>query len=109
MEKDKLELEIYKRPQREEKDRTFEIDSFIETNNEFWKEAGILIENQEPKNDKSKILESTLEIKSLKGKMKQILNNTQNKTLETHNAQTMVSFTVESQIKVNRNRITTRD
>ena len=52
MEKDKLELEIYKRPQREEKDRTFEIDSFIETNKEFRKEAEILIENEEPKNDK---------------------------------------------------------
>ena len=37
LEKDKLELEIYKRTQREEKDRTFEIDSFIETNNNHRK------------------------------------------------------------------------
>ena len=95
MEKDKLELEIYKRTQRKEKDRTFEIDSFIETNKEFWKEAEILIENEEPKNDKSQILELTLEIKSFKEKMEQILNNTQNKTLETHNAQTIVSPAVE--------------
>ena len=109
LERDKLELEIYKRTQREEKDRTFEIDSFIETNKEFWKEAEILIENEEPKNDKSKILELTLEIKSLKEKMEQILNNTQNKSLETHNAQTIVSPTVESEIKVNRNRITKTD
>ena len=41
--------------------------------------------------------------------MEQISNNTQNKTLETHNAQTRVSPTVESQIKVNRNRITKTD
>ena len=72
LEKDKLELEIYKRMQREEKDRTFEIDSFIETSKEFRKEAEILIENEEQKNDKSKIQELTLEIESLKEKMEQI-------------------------------------
>ena len=46
LENDKLELDICKRTQRKEKDRTFEEDSCIETNNEFWKEAGILIENE---------------------------------------------------------------
>ena len=62
LERDKLELEIYKRTQREEGDRTFEVDSFIETNNEFWKGAEILIENEEQQDDKSKIQELTLEI-----------------------------------------------
>ena len=71
MEKDILVLEIYKRTQREKKDRTFEIDSFIETNKEFWKEAEIIIENEEPKNDKSKILELTLDIQSYKIKKKE--------------------------------------
>ena len=35
LERDKLERDIYKINQRKEEDRTFEIDSFIETNNEF--------------------------------------------------------------------------
>ena len=68
LERDKLEQDIYKINQRKEEDRTFEIDSFIETNNEFWKEAEILIENEEQKNDKSKIQELNLEIESLKKK-----------------------------------------
>ena len=71
LERDKLERDIYKITRREEKDRTFKIDSFIETNNEFWNVAQILIENEEQKNDKSKIQELTLEIKSLKEKMEQ--------------------------------------
>ena len=61
LERDKLERDIYKRTQWKG-DRTFEVDSFIETNNEFWKGAEILIENEEQKNDKSKIQELTLEI-----------------------------------------------
>ena len=39
LERDKLERNIYEINQRTEEDRKFEIDSFIETNNEFWKEA----------------------------------------------------------------------
>ena len=35
----------------------------------FWNEAEILIENEEQKNDKSKIQELTLEIESLIEKM----------------------------------------
>ena len=49
LERDKLERDLYDINQRKEEDRTFEIDSFIETNNEFWKEAEILIENEEQK------------------------------------------------------------
>ena len=41
--------------------------------------------------------------------MEQILKSTQNKIVETHNAQNIVSPTVESQIIVNRNRITKTD
>ena len=41
--------------------------------------------------------------------MEKIFNNTQNKTLETHTAQTIVSSTVESEMKVNKNRITKTD
>ena len=41
--------------------------------------------------------------------MEQILKSTQNKIVETHNAQNIVSPTVKSQIKVNRNRITKTD
>ena len=41
--------------------------------------------------------------------MEQILKSTQNKIVETHNAQNIVNPTVESQIKVNRNRITKTD
>ena len=100
LERDKLELEIYKRTQREEGDRTFEVDSFIETNNKFWKGAEILIENEEQKNDKSKIQELTLEIESLKEKMEQILKSTQNETLKTPNAQNIVNLEAESQVKV---------
>ena len=62
LERDKLERDTYKITQRKEGDRTFEVDSFIETNNEFWKGVEILIENEEQKNDKSKIQELTLEI-----------------------------------------------
>ena len=105
LERDKLEPDMYEINQRKEEDRTFEIDSFIETNNEVWEEAEILIKNEEQKNDKSKIQELTLEIESLKEKMEQILKNSQNKMVETHNVQNIVSLTVESQIKVNRNRI----
>ena len=72
LERDKLERDTYEINQRTDEDRTFEIDSFILTNNEFWKEAEILIENEEQKNDKSKIQELTLEIESLKEKMEQI-------------------------------------
>ena len=109
LERDKLERDIYEINERKEEDRTFEINSFTETNNEFCKEAEILIENEEQKNDKSKIQELTLKIESLKEKMEQILKSTQNKIVETHNAQKIVSPTVESQIKVNRNRITKTD
>ena len=35
LERDKLEPDIYKITQRKEGDRTFEVDSFIETNNEY--------------------------------------------------------------------------
>ena len=106
LERDKLELEIYNRTQREEGDRTFEVDSFIETNNEFGKGAEILIENEEQKNDKSKIQELTLEIESLKEKVEQVLKSTQNKTLKTPNAQDIVNLEAESQVKVNRSRKT---
>ena len=41
--------------------------------------------------------------------MEQILKSTQNKIVETNNAQNIVSPTVESQIKVNRKRITKTD
>ena len=41
--------------------------------------------------------------------MEQILKSTQNKIVETHNAQTIVIPTVENQIKINRNRITKTD
>ena len=47
LERDKLERDLYDINQRKEEDITFKIDSFIETNNEFWKEAEILIENEE--------------------------------------------------------------
>ena len=57
LERDKLEQDIYKITKRKERDRKFEVDSFIETINEFWKGAEILIENEEQKNDKSKIQE----------------------------------------------------
>ena len=46
LERDKLERDLYDINQRKEEDRRFEIDSFIETNNEFWKEAKILNENE---------------------------------------------------------------
>ena len=59
LEREKLVRDIHKITRRKEKDRTFEIDLFIETNKEFWKEAGILIENKEHKNDKSKSQELT--------------------------------------------------
>ena len=55
LEIDKLELDVYKITQRKEEDRTFKADSFVETNKEFWKEAEILIENEDRKNDKLKI------------------------------------------------------
>ena len=39
LESDKLERHIYKIIQRKEGDRTFEVDSFIETNNETWRKV----------------------------------------------------------------------
>ena len=96
LEWDKLERGIYKITQRKEGNRTFEVDLFIETNNEFWKGAEILIENEKQQNDKSKIQELTLEIESLIEKMEQILKSTQKKIVETHNAQNILNLKAES-------------
>ena len=76
---------------------------FFTVYNEFGKEAGILIDNEEQKNDKLIIRELTLEIDSLKEKMEQILYIIQNKTIETPKAQNTVDRGVGNQENFNKN------
>lgn len=59
--------------------RTFEVDSFLDNNTEFWNSADELVAYHESKSDKKRIKELSEEVETLNEKIDSILNATAKK------------------------------